>query len=308
VARVEGLKVKDVRRALLETRTLVKTWTLRGTLHYIPATDVTLFGAAMTQAAVDRISILEKVYGGSRADFERLTEAIAQVLDATPRTREELAAAVEHLLPESLRFLLRSGWGSVLHPVAHAGLLCFGPAQGQNVTFVRVDAWTGLRLDDVSPDEAVATLARRYLHSYGPAAPADFARWTGLGPARAKEAFKSIAAETTQVQVAGRAAWILKKDAEALAASTLAGEVRLLPHFDVYTLGQADRDLTIAAEHRPKVYRRAAWISPVILVEGRIVGVWSMRKSELVLEPFGRMSRAHRRAALEEGDRLRAAL
>jgi len=307
-ARIEGLKVRDVRRALTETRVLVKTWTLRGTLHYIPAADVALFGAAMTGAFGDRAAVLERAYGVSRADIDRLTGAIGEALDATPRTRRELAAAVEHHLPERLRHLLHSGWGSLLHPAAYAGLLCFGPAEGPNVTFVRVDAWTGRPLRPMSSAEAVVGLARRFLHAYGPAAPGDFARWTGLSLASAKKAFSSLEKESLEVRVAGRRAWILKSDAPELGAARFDGEVRLLPHFDVYTLAQAGRHLMIADEHRPAVFRKAGWISPVIVAEGRIVGTWSWLKGKLVLEPFRTLSATVRRAAIADGERLRAAL
>ena len=30
----------------------------------------------------------------------------------------------------------------------------------------------------------------------------------------------------------------------------------------------------LAAEHRARVYRPQGWLSPVVLVDGRIVGVW----------------------------------
>jgi hypothetical protein len=308
VARIDGLKVRDVRRALIETKVLVKTWTLRGTLHYIPAADVAVFGAAMRGAFADRIELLERVYEVSRADIDRLTGAIGDVLDATPRTRKELAAAVEHHLPERLRHILHSGWGSILHPAAYAGVLCFGPAQGQNVTFVRVEAWTGRPLTKISPDAAVLDLARRFLHANGPATAADFARWTGLSLARAKNAFRALEKDTVEVHVAGRRARILEPDLKDLLAAAFGGEVRLLPLFDVYTLAQAGRELMIDDEHRPLVYRKAGWISPVIVAEGRIVGIWSWQKSKLVLEPFRRLPAQVRHAAIADGERLRAAL
>lgn len=307
-ARIDGLKMRDVRRALIETRVLVKTWTLRGTLHYIPAGDVAIYGAAMTGAFSDRIALLERAYGVGRADIDRLTAAIGEVLDATPRTRKELAAAVEHHLPERIRHLLHSGWGSVLHPAAYAGVLCFGPAQGQNVTFVRVDAWTGRPLPKISPDAAILSLARRFLHANGPATAPDFARWSGLSPARAGKAFGQLEKETLEVSVAGRRAILLASDVKDLAAAAFDGEVRLLPHFDVYTLAQAGRELMIAAEHRPRVFRKAAWISPVIVAEGRIVGTWSFQKGQVALEPFSPLGASVRRAAMADGERLRAAL
>ena len=37
----------DVRRALVDERTLVKTWALRGTLHLLPAADLPIWAAAL---------------------------------------------------------------------------------------------------------------------------------------------------------------------------------------------------------------------------------------------------------------------
>ena len=45
-ARVDGITQADVRDALLERRDLVKTWTLRGTLHIHPADEIGLWTTA----------------------------------------------------------------------------------------------------------------------------------------------------------------------------------------------------------------------------------------------------------------------
>jgi len=51
--------------------------------------------------------------------------------------------------------------------------------------------------------------------------------------------------------------------------------VRLLPMFDVYVLTQSrNLEPVLAMEHKGKVFRPAAWVSAVVLVEGRIEGVW----------------------------------
>src|SRR4029450_6051369 len=43
-ARVEGVAPDDVRRALWEERSLVKTWAIRGTRHLLPAAELRLYG------------------------------------------------------------------------------------------------------------------------------------------------------------------------------------------------------------------------------------------------------------------------
>src|SRR5579864_8815995 len=54
-----------------------------------------------------------------------------------------------------------------------------------------------------------------------------------------------------------------------------ATRVQLLPNFDPYLMGHAKRDHLFDREHSPKVSRTAGWISPVILVDGRVEGVWA---------------------------------
>ena len=51
--------------------------------------------------------------------------------------------------------------------------------------------------------------------------------------------------------------------------------VRMLPMFDVYVLTQSRNfEPVLATEHKAKVFRPAAWVSAVVLVDGRIEGVW----------------------------------
>ena len=55
--------------------------------------------------------------------------------------------------------------------------------------------------------------------------------------------------------------------------------VRLLPNFDPYTIAVAPHASYVMPEtHKGKVYRPQGWISPVVVVDGRIVGVWEYDK------------------------------
>ena len=51
--------------------------------------------------------------------------------------------------------------------------------------------WTVPR-PEVDPRDARRELARRYLHVFGPATPAAFATWAGIGPAEARAAFDAL--------------------------------------------------------------------------------------------------------------------
>ncbi len=90
-----------------------------------------------------------------------------QFLKAEP---PELADAVASRtgIPGVRELILSSGWGSPLKPSAFRGDLCFGPSQGQNVTFVNPRAWIGA-WQSIAPEMALQAIARLYLRSYGPA-------------------------------------------------------------------------------------------------------------------------------------------
>jgi len=64
----------------------------------------------------------------------------------------------------------------------------------------------------------------------------------------------------------------------------------------------------LSAQHYKRVYRNQGWISPVILIDGAIAGVWSHKlqgKKLLVeIEPFGKLSRKARAGIEREAEGL----
>ena len=73
--------------------------------------------------------------------------------------------------------------------------------------------------------------------------------------------------------------------AELEQASLPKGSVRLLPYFDPYTLSLSHRTQHVLAEvYKPLVYRNQGWIYPVVLVDGRMAGVWGLEKKKNQME------------------------
>jgi hypothetical protein len=230
-------------------------------------------------------------------------------------TREQLAAALaDHIGAPAVRSLIvSSGWGSPLKPLAFRGDLCFGPSQGQTVTFVRPSAWIGT-WQPAEPQAALQEIARRYLWAYGPATPEDFARWwAGGGLIAAKKLFKSLADELEAVDVAGWRAFALRTTLEPMQRSGIANTVRLLALFDPYVLGiGGDIEPLLAKVYKHKVYRPQGWISAVVLVDGYIKGVWeyTARRSQTIVKVqlFAAPTASVRRGIEAEAQRLRAFL
>lgn len=278
-ARVQDITPADVQDALWRERTLVKTWLFRGTLHLLTAQDFPLYIGALSTLKHFRRASWQKYHGVTLDELEAIMAAVRDTLTATGMTREQLAdtLATRTNMPK-LAELLRSGWGAVLKPVAFQGYLCFGPNEGQNVTFVQPRHWIGDWIP-VEPAQALPEVAHRFLKSYGPATVDEFARWFGFEPSDAKRIFKSLTDEINEIEVEGWKAWALASSLEQMKTLDASPTVRLLPNFDPYTIAVARHSQYLMPEqHKGRVYRPQGWISPEVLVNGRIEGVWEYEK------------------------------
>jgi uncharacterized protein YcaQ len=278
-ARVDNLTCSTIEDALWRDRTLVKTWAMRGTLHLLPAADFPLYIAARQATLPKRPPSWYTYHGVTPDEADAILTAIPQVLSDEPQTRQVLAMAVADQTGNSkLRDLLLSGWGALLKPSAFAGDLCFGPNQGQNVTFVRPDRWLG-DWSAVEPNEAIQEIVRRFLRVYGPATLEEFARWWGVAASQVRPVFKALADEMGEVSVEGWRAWLLNESLAELEATELKPAINLLPFFDPYTIAIARHsEHLLDKTYKSRVYRAQGWIAPVVLVNGRIEGVWDQKK------------------------------
>ncbi len=137
-------------------------------------------------------------------------------------------------------------------------------------------------------------LSRRYLRAYGPATKNDFARWFGNWSGVGNAAWAGLAQELVEVSIEGRRGDLLAADLDRISVESHEPAVRLLPNFDPYLLGHANRDHLFASEHRARVSRTAGWISAVVLVDGSVVATWThavaKRALTVTVDPFRKLS------------------
>jgi hypothetical protein len=281
-ARVDGLSPQEVQTALWQEQTLVKTWAMRGTLHLIAAGELPLYVAARSLYETRNWRRYFDYFGVTLAQYEAFIAAVPQVLGGEPLTREQLATALAEQtgVPELHSLVLSKGWGTPLKPSAWRGDLCFGPNQGRNVTFVNPRKWIG-NWQPVEPYAALQEIARRYLRTYGPARPEDFALWWELRIVPARKLFQSLADELATVEVEGWRALALRTTLEPMQTRKVADTVRLAPLFDAYVFGLgrgSELEPLLARPYQRLVYRPQGWISATVLVNGSIQGVWETKK------------------------------
>ena len=315
-ARVEDLDRRAVHRALWENRTLVKTWAMRGTLHLLPADELPLWHAALSTSRRYRKPALLRWFGITLEELDRLTEAVGAALDGRVMTREELVQEVARITGSAAfgAKLAESSWGTILKPAAFTGRLCFGPSLGQRVRFTRPDTWLAAPPPPVDPQAVPAAIAHRFLSAYGPATYHDMARWwNGSGVSTARQWIASLGEAACPVDLEGAQAWMLASHARELRELPPVRSVRLLPAFDQYVIGASyHAEHLLPGDLRRRVYRPQGWLSPILLVNGRMEGTWrhEIRGSrvDVVIEPFAKTPMWVRRAAGQEAERLAAFL
>ncbi len=198
----------------------------------------------------------------------------------------------------------------MLKPAAFRGKLCFGPSDGQHVTFTRPDQWVaGWREED--PEAALLETARRYIRAAGVVAREDYARWWGVQPPQGGRVLRALGDELVPVEVGGTPALALAADADGIAASSPVGSVRLLPAFDQYVVtATRHAEELMPGPFKDRVYRQQGWLSPVLLAGGRMLGTWRQepkgKRLAVTIEPFTKLPATVRRQAAAEAERLAA--
>lgn len=289
--RTRDVGVDDIEKALWQDRTLVKVWCMRGSLHIVPSEEFAVFVRGSGRREARLADYLARA-GIPMEPINRIVHAIPTVLDH-PLTRKELAERLSDDFKIKRKPKAGRGWGGpsdaegfevggeilsvhwLVTVACMRGLACFGPMRGNEATFVRPDQWLP-NWQDRAPEEAETELLRRYLRANGPATINDFALWTYVKAADAREIWGRLEPELAAVNLDGRPGWLLREDLSSIERAELERpSVRLLPFFDSFLLALKDKKHLVDAAHYKRVYRPQGWLSPVVLVNGRIAGIWS---------------------------------
>jgi hypothetical protein len=267
-ARSRGLVMADVVEALGETREVVSTWSLRGTRHWHAREDVRWL-----------LALLGPVFNrpGRRAEQLGISGpagdvAVGALRDALAREGLLNRAQVKDRLAAHGVDPTGQAPIHVIRRAALEGVLCMVPTADGKERYALLDDWLP-PAEPVPPERAAAELVRRYLAAFGPATPADFARWSGLGATAARTAWAAVGGELAEI-----GGWVLREHAERAARD--AGQpvpLRLLGGFDTLVLGHADRSLLVPADRAGDVNAGGGLIRPTVLSDGEVVGTWSSR-------------------------------
>lgn len=291
--RCEGLTQADVHQATVD-RTILRTWPMRGTVHFVPPRDARWMLEVTGVRALAGAERRRAHLGLSEATVDRAAAVLGEALHGGGcLTRSEcidlLVDAGIHTAPEHGYHLL---WYA-----SQIGVTCIGPQRGKEQTFVLLDEWVP-DPHRMSRDDALAELAIRYFRGHGPATRQDLAGWTGLPAADVRRGIDLAGDALAAVEVDGRPMVLssaLLDTAPAVTSGGAGDDLLLLPGFDELVLGYKDRSAVLAPEHVQRVLPgRNGVFMPTIVVGGRVVGTWKRtvkgRRVEVVPSPFRPLS------------------
>lgn len=292
-----GLRMKTateetVEKAIAE-RKVVRTWPMRGTLHFVAPADVRWMLALLASRVLSGRPARYRQLDLDQVVFDKSRDVIVRALEGDRQLTRE--ALYEILDAEGISTAGQRGI-HILGRLALDGLICFGAREGKQQTFALLDEWVppGRMLDR---DEALAELAARYFTSRGPATVQDFTWWSGLTVADGKKG----------IELAGSR---LQKEAtywfgEKVPAATPA-PAYLLPPYDEYTIAYKDRSAVLDPTHGGVVSGNGIFY-PIIVVGGQVAGTWKreLKKESVVitLSPFKPLKKKEREAVASAAER-----
>lgn len=300
-ARMTNTTRGDIEKALAR-REIVRTWPMRGTWHFIPATDARWMQDLLAVRLLPAIRRRSADFGFDEAVVSRGRNLVVKALEGgRSLPREQL---VQRLAQAGLTAESQAG-NHLLRRFGNEGLLCNGVTAGKEPTFTLRDEWVS-KPAQLDRDAALAELALRYFRSHGPATLHDFVWWTGLSISDARTAIAAADPTLTRRVIGEREHWFTgEADAPAISA------VELLPAFDEHLLGYQDRRAVLDADRADSVCPGGNGVfRPTLVVKGRVAGLWKKKETtkKLTIEvlPYAALSKATRseteKAARRIGD------
>ncbi len=302
--RCPGATEGSVERALAE-RAIVRTWLLRGTLHLLAPADLRWLLALLAARNLAGNAGRQRQLGLDDAVLARSERLAVRTLEGgRSLTRDSLYELLENagIATSGQRGYHITWW------LAQRGVLCFGPREGRQPTFVLLEEWVP-PAPVLSREEALAELARRYFTSHGPATLADFVWWAGLKVADARAGLAAVSTGLAQASVNGTVHWM----AEEMRDLPAGRSVHLLPGFDEYLLGYRNRGVALAPDHARRIVPGGnGMFLPTLVVDGRVRGAWKrvIAKGSVAVtaSPFEVLGRAETGALAAAAERYGAFL
>lgn len=299
-----GLRTRDATDAFVEQaiidRALVRTWPIRGTVHFITPADIRWVldlsapKALRDNARLRELELDSEVFSQSRKVLESVLG------DGRPQTRPALYSALEQA---GISTVGQRGY-HILCRLSQEGVICIGPREGKQHTIVLLDAWVPPGKSR-SREEGLAELALRYFTGHGPATIKDYIWWSGLVTSEAHAGLEMAKPRLEQATVGKDTYWF---SAQSVDNGNSTCPAHLLPFLDEYLVAYKDRAAPVPPEYNALVDSGNVIFHQPVIIDGRVAGIWTRKLNKdsvvVTVTPFRYFSDFEKEALVAAVDRL----
>jgi hypothetical protein len=283
----------DIERAIAD-RTIIRTWPLRSTLHFVAAADVHWLLEFLGPRIVATAGLRHEQFGLDKPVLTRIRKVLIKALQSDQQlTRDEI-----YTLLQRARISVDGQRGyHILWRMGVDRIICFGARRGKQQTFTLLEEWAP-KARVLDSDAALAELTLRYFHGHGPATLPDFVWWSGLKISDARTGLALVSAQLESVTVNDTIYWM---NPERPSLDRTGPVVSLLPGFDEYVLGYRDRSASLDPLDAQKIQPGSNGIfAATIVINGKITGTWkrvfAKKSVALSTDLFRSLTKAEARA------------
>ena len=283
--RMNGFSKIDLNAEIEKTKSLIRTRSIRNTLHLLPLDKFFSVFAATRLQTEKRSEQYLKHLGMTIDEFDFTAERIVIALSGRGLTANEIKREIGNLkftnhviniLCDRLSIVrgkINGGWKSNIHRY--------------------------YRFEDFYPDfdskgyqaeKAPEELIMSYIKTYGPVLEVDMIWWSGLKKTMVTEALKRIPDALTKLEIVDSPGhfFMLAEDYKMLRQFTTAENtiVHFLPAMDPYVMGYKNRNRFMNEAFSDFVYDRFGNAAPVIILQGEMIGIWDIEDENNLVKFF----------------------
>lgn len=274
---------------------LVKSWTIRGTMHVFPERDLPLFlhkGRSHYLRPCDTMEDDERIGKERKRRFAQLVlDSVAEGTGEREALKRRCFAAG---MTEGEAESLFNPWGGMLRALCEEGKLCYKAQEKKEFMLCPP-------FEPMEEKEARLALARRYFTFYAPATIRDAAYFFGTTQTQVKAWLSEL--PVSQTQSGGKTYFYIETGREYRQEEI--PDCFFLAGFDPLMLGYLKTEsLYLPAEYLRGIFSLSGIVMPPLLLRGRVAGRWKRSGKRLLVTAFTPLSQEDRKAAADAAEQL----
>ena len=266
---------------------LIKSWTVRGTVHVFAREDLPLFIRANGGQDYRKNQWNGRRFWNARDQWALtpdrqcyFSEVILSALQSGSQTREELKLLCRDegmTTPEEDSMF--DPWGGGIRELCERGFLSYTVEEEKR--FCLLPSYTPM-----TEEAAEREMARRYFTCYGPATVHDAMYYFHATAAKVKTWLSNL--PVTSFECGGKTYYFIKTNKN---YDQNLPKCLFLAGFDPLMLGYEKKEsLYLAGENLRAIFNLAGIVMPAILLDGQVVARYKKKDKKLRMEPFRALS------------------